>query len=352
MDRARNISKSMMSYLKRARQHKEFLLKETKEFERGKRHLANMMGIDSGEMTQDHVDEAIKYLFPSGLFDPRARPMMKHPDLLFKAQKDAQFDIEGRPHHSLFYTTKPNYFETLGHISRSNRELNKFEDEQLASGVINPPDDARYMTTGREWLGHDELCDLFLERIDDSDYEYFIKCIKHLAAHPYSSRAQELIDRFSKELLGQSVNLELPELLKDEETGQIYSDMIVQKRRHTLNVRTVLTGSGKIDIDGKDILFFDSPHVRRGILFPLQLSGMLDKVDIFAKISIQPKTLGSSAVAGAIRYAVSSSIAAYVNPEMRERMRLAGLLTIDTRVRERKKFGQEGARRKYTWKKR
>lgn len=52
------------------------------------------------------------------------------------------------------------------------------------------------------------------------------------------------------------------------------------------------------------------------------------------------------------RYALSRCAASYVEPEMVNEMTLAGLLTQDIRVKERKKPGREGARRRYTWKKR
>lgn len=352
MDRARNISKSMMSYLRRAREHKEFLLRETKEFERGKRHLANMMGIDSQEMTQADIDKAIDYLFPSGLFDKKARPMMKHPDLLYKTQKDAQFDVEGRPHHHLFYTVKPNYYQALSELAAKLRDLNKHEDEQLAKGVIKPPDDAKYHFSGRDWIDVRQLSSKFLESLAESEHEYFIKSIQYLVDHPYSLRAKSFIEQYSVALEGSSMNLELPEIIRDEETGQIYTDMVTRRREHCVQVKTILNGSGQINIEGKDILFFSAPYQRRAVYFPLQISGMQDKVDIIAKVVRQPQVQGPGTVAIAIRFAVSRSIAAFVDEETRERMRLAGLLTEDTRIKERKKFGQEGARRKYTWKKR
>lgn len=352
MERARNISKSMISYLKRARDHKEFLLRETKEFERGKRHLANMMGVNSEEMTQGDVDQAIKYLFPSGLFDKRARPIMKHPDLIYKAEKDAQFDIEGRPHHYLFYTVKPNYHESLSTISHLLRELNKYEDARLAEGILDPPDGSCYNMPGRAWLSQQEVHDKLLEPISETDYEYLIKCLDHLSNHPYSSRAKSFIESFSYELPERSVNLTLPEILRDEKTGQIYTDVLERTREHRVRVKTVLNGTGQVDIEGHDILYLPEPYMRQAIFFPLSLAKMQDKVDIFATIVERPDKLGFGAVAKCIRQAVSSSLAAYVDVETRERIRLAGLLSIDVRVAERKKFGQEGARRKYTWKKR
>lgn len=352
MERARNISKSMMSYLKRAREHKEFLLRETKEFERGKRHLANMMGLDPQEMTQADIDKAIGYLFPSGLFDKKARPMMKHPDLLYQVQKEAQFNVEGRPHHYLFYTGKPNYFEALYKLTTLIRDLNQYEDEQLAKGIIQPPEDAKYQFMSREWITLNQMAEKFIEPVTAVDHEYFLRSIKHLSNHPYSDRAKSFIEQYSNQLEGQSLNLELPELIRDETTGQISAEVVVRKKELTMSVKTILNGSGIVDIEGKDILYFDDPYLRRAVYFPLQISGMQDKVDIIARITVRPEMLGQGSVALAVRIGVSKNIAAFVDEEIRERMRLAGLLTDDVRRRERKKFGQEGARRKYTWKKR
>lgn len=352
MAQVRSISKSMVSYLKRAREQKEFLLKETREFERGKRHLANMMGIESDEMTQDDINKAVKYLFPSGLFDKKAQPQMQHPDLIHKAQKDAQFDEEGRPYHYLFYTRKPNYHEALSDIRRKSIELNKYEDSQLVKGIVTPPEGSKYVLSGRDWLTREQMCDKFLESIRDDDRDYLIRSLTALINHPYSSRASQFIEDFTIQLTGQSINLDLPEIIKDENTGEIYTDIHDHKLDHWLRVKTVLNGSGKIDIDGHDILFFSAPYMRRSLFLPLQLSGMIDKVDIIANVIRKPRVEGQGAIVGCIRYCLSRSLAAFVDPEMRERLRLAGLLTRDNRSRERKKFGQEGARRKYTWKKR
>lgn len=343
----------MLAYLKRAREHKEFLLRETKEYERGKRHLANIMGIESESMTQRDVDDAIKYLFPAALFEPRARPVMKHPELIYQARKDAQFDIEGRPNHYLFYTFTANFHEDLHKLTKINEELNAYEDEQLLKGIVEPPPEAMYQFAGRTWRTHREMCDEYLEDIKEVQYEYMIKCLTRLAEHPYSARAKEYLDHHTKELPGQSISLELPKLLKDETTGKIYTEMISRRREHDVHVKTILNGSGKIEINGEhDILYFNAPYMRRAIHLPLAISNMLDKVDIIANVIRQPIQLGKGCVAMAIRYAVATSVATFRDIDVRERMRLAGLLTIDTRRKERKKFGQEGARRKYTWKKR
>ncbi|CAK9820071.1 28S ribosomal protein S9, mitochondrial [Anthophora plagiata] len=75
---------------------------------------------------------------------------------------------------------------------------------------------------------------------------------------------------------------------------------------------------------------------------------MCDKVDIEATVSGG----GPTGQAGVIRCGISRGLRSFVTDEMIEKMRIAGLLTNDWRRRERKKPGQEGARRKFTWKKR
>ena len=77
------ISSAMKFYLERKKQHDSFIAKERSEFELGKKHLANMMGMNYDAMTQEDVDKAIEYLFPSGLYDEEARPKMKPPEEVY-----------------------------------------------------------------------------------------------------------------------------------------------------------------------------------------------------------------------------------------------------------------------------
>ncbi|KOB75648.1 Mitochondrial ribosomal protein S9 [Operophtera brumata] len=101
LNKKKKISKAMKAYLERAREHDEFMNKQQFEYNIGKRHLANMMGEDPETFTQKDVDRAIEYLFPSGIYDPAARPLMKPPQEVFPARKAAEFDEAGRPHHFL-----------------------------------------------------------------------------------------------------------------------------------------------------------------------------------------------------------------------------------------------------------
>ena len=74
------MSSAMKYYLKKKRENDMFIAKERSDFELGKKHLANMMGMTYETMTQADVDKAINYLFPSGLTYQDARPHMKPPE--------------------------------------------------------------------------------------------------------------------------------------------------------------------------------------------------------------------------------------------------------------------------------
>ncbi|KAK5891605.1 hypothetical protein CgunFtcFv8_018837 [Champsocephalus gunnari] len=87
---------------------------------------------------------------------------------------------------------------------------------------------------------------------------------------------------------------------------------------------------------------------REQLMFPLQFVDMLGRFDLECSVSGG----GRSSQAGALRLAVSRALLGFLSEGQVETMRQAGLLTPDPRVKERKKPGQEGARRKFTWKKR
>lgn len=75
---------------------------------------------------------------------------------------------------------------------------------------------------------------------------------------------------------------------------------------------------------------------------------MLNKIDIEATVELG----GPTSQAGAVRYGLSMALRSFVPKDMILKMKLAGLLQRDIRMRERKKPGQRGARAKYTWLKR
>jgi len=80
---------------------------------------------------------------------------------------------------------------------------------------------------------------------------------------------------------------------------------------------------------------------------PLVLTETSDKFDVLINVTGG----GISGQAGAIRLGVSRALLTY-NPELRKRLRTEGLLTRDPRAKERKKYGQPGARKRFQFSKR
>ncbi|MDR2720672.1 MAG: 30S ribosomal protein S9 [Puniceicoccales bacterium] len=107
-------------------------------------------------------------------------------------------------------------------------------------------------------------------------------------------------------------------------------------------------GLGNISINGKDVVDFCSlEHAERTVLAPLIVTNTRSTVDIRAEV------IGGGFVGQAC--AVSLGIARALEkmtPELRLSLKKAGLLTRDSRVHERKKSGQRGARKRFQFSKR
>ena len=86
-------------------------------------------------MSQEDVDKAIDYLFPSGLQAEGARPIMKPPEDVFPAQKSTEFDYSGRPFHPFFYTNKPQYTQLMYEMAEHIGNTASFSDRMRALKV-------------------------------------------------------------------------------------------------------------------------------------------------------------------------------------------------------------------------
>jgi len=346
-DKQPKMSKAMKLYLERGKQYDAFMKTELEEYENGRRHLANMMGEDPETFTQEDIDHAIEYLMPSGLYEPGARPMFKHPTKILAKRKAAEFDIAGRPFHCMFYTGIPNFYQILHDTTEKLINLNKYEDTMITSGLLHPDPSNKINLNGTRYVTKLELEKTIIETVKDKHYDQFLMCMERLAVHPYSSKEKEFILKFSVPLVAQTLTMEIPQL-KYDENKRPYMDATGYRKRTVASVTVRGNGSGKMYINGMDITFFDEVQDREQLMFPIHFSGLLNKVDVEAQVV----GVGHTAQSGAIRHGISLALRSFVSKEMVERMRLAGLLTRDPRTRERKKTGQEGARRKYTWKKR
>ncbi|NIA09627.1 MAG: 30S ribosomal protein S9 [Nitrospiraceae bacterium] len=120
-------------------------------------------------------------------------------------------------------------------------------------------------------------------------------------------------------------------------------------RRKTSVARVYLRpGTGKIMVNRRDFEeFFPNRVLKMVIRQPLLLTETADKFDILVNV----QGGGSAGQAGAIRHGISRALLEY-NPELRPRLKAAGLLTRDARKVERKKYGQPKARKRFQFSKR
>ena len=107
-------------------------------------------------------------------------------------------------------------------------------------------------------------------------------------------------------------------------------------------------GKGGITINKKSIDDYVSRDSDKALIIqPLELTETLDKYDI----SVNVRGGGISGQAGAIRHGISRALVS-VDPELRNTLKKQGLLTRDPRMKERKKYGQPGARARFQYSKR
>lgn len=120
-------------------------------------------------------------------------------------------------------------------------------------------------------------------------------------------------------------------------------------RRKTSVARVKLTkGSGKYTVNGKDMADFCYTDAMSLIATrPLAATGLEKELNADIKVN------GGGAIgqSGAISHGLARAIEKY-NPELRAVLKKAGLLTRDSRSKERKKPGQPGARRRFQFSKR
>lgn len=120
-------------------------------------------------------------------------------------------------------------------------------------------------------------------------------------------------------------------------------------KRKTSIARTWLTlGKGEIIINNRPMdEFFKIESVRTNMLQPLVLTNTMDTFDIKIKVIGG----GFNGQAGAIRHGITKALIAY-NGELRQPLKKAGFVKRDARKKERKKYGQKGARARFQFSKR
>lgn len=126
------------------------------------------------------------------------------------------------------------------------------------------------------------------------------------------------------------------------------SIMAVGRRKEAVARVKLVPGTGKIIVNKRPFEEYFPLETHQIIIKqPLELTGSLNKYDIYANI----KGGGISGQAGALRHGISRALAE-MEPALKEILRKGGFLTRDPRMKERKKYGQKGARKRFQWTKR
>jgi small subunit ribosomal protein S9 len=120
------------------------------------------------------------------------------------------------------------------------------------------------------------------------------------------------------------------------------------RRREAIARVYIKAGAAKFTVNGRPVdEYFRNVSWHTAAVEPLKFTQTLDQLEVIAHV----KGGGVGGQAGAVRMGLSRAIALF-NPDLRPSLRTNGFLTRDPRMKERKKYGQKGARRRFQYSKR
>jgi len=132
------------------------------------------------------------------------------------------------------------------------------------------------------------------------------------------------------------------------ETGPILKYHGVGRRKKAVARVYVSRGNGIFNVNGTPYAeYFDTDFDAQRAMRPLHLCSLSGMVDI--RVNVQGG--GKTAQSGAVQLGIARSLIEF-NVDLRSTLRKNGLLTVDARNKERKKYGQKAARRKFQFVKR
>ncbi|MFM8440833.1 MAG: 30S ribosomal protein S9 [Acidobacteriota bacterium] len=120
-------------------------------------------------------------------------------------------------------------------------------------------------------------------------------------------------------------------------------------RRKTSTARVYLRpGNGAIKVNRREFdSYFPNETLRMIIRQPLRITDTTEKFDILVNVAGG----GAAGQAGAVRHGITRALMEF-NSDLRGTLKKAGLVTRDPRKKERKKYGQKGARKRFQFSKR
>jgi small subunit ribosomal protein S9 len=122
----------------------------------------------------------------------------------------------------------------------------------------------------------------------------------------------------------------------------------VGRRKEAIARVRLVPGTGQRTVNGRALeAYFPRSTVVKTILEPLEVTSTADRYDLHANVTGG----GITGQAGAVRLGIARALIR-LDENFRKPLKQAGLLTRDPRAKERKKYGQKGARKRFQFSKR
>ena len=120
------------------------------------------------------------------------------------------------------------------------------------------------------------------------------------------------------------------------------------KRKSAIARVWLKPGKGEIMVNGLGVSeYFSRTTSQMIIAQPFQITEMVNRFDVYVNVGGG----GKSGQADAVKYGIAKALTAF-NKDLRPVLKKAGFLTRDSRIKERKKYGQPGARKRFQYSKR
>lgn len=243
-------------------------------------------------------------------------------------------------------------YEVVDHIENLTFFADRMYKQNKSADPTLVISDATLSTT--RWMSKEELAKLLFEDIKERQVNELVEALERLLENEFAYKAKDFIFKFRKPIAMVQA-LEDPSEPQYDENGRASVEYTGQRMTAVAKVKVTKPGTGTFKImhidypeHECDIRYFYSMKDRHTVMYPLQFTKLLGLVDVNCIVD----SGGSSGQAGAIRYALSMCLRSFVEEETALEMKVAGLITQDVRVHERKKPGQPGAREKFIWKRR
>ncbi len=134
----------------------------------------------------------------------------------------------------------------------------------------------------------------------------------------------------------------------EQNTQQVQQLIGIGRRKTSTAIVKLKEGKGKISINKKELdQFFPVSYQQEAAIQSLTLTGLKEKFDVEIKV----QGGGITGQADAVKLGIARALAKY-DQSLIGKLREYGLLTRNSRMKERKKYGQKGARKRFQWTKR